>query len=506
MLSCLCQSLRSYSAESGIKGLNFLSNARSRVEQFVWIIALLSAAVMTMRDVVKTVEAYQSGATVTSLRMKTQLPVQLKNLRICLFWTEGDLTTVDQPNWAVLGHLIEELSGNSSVNLTELENDFVKLDFHLLHPNNIPMALVAIITQYEIFGGNLTFRKKAETAYRLFLKLFPQATDNCETILRRIAVVYWSHLNLTLSTNRDKERQTLKPQFITWLGASTESEKYQACFLVDPDILKFRGRSSRIFISFDHSKLLKGSVFLSFYLGPSPFVGLEAENVFYPQLGRQSYLSIRHVGHYITKSTSESPCFEGGTSFSECLLTFWTQMINESYQCSPMSSALIDVQNLPFCDYRNLTNERNMSLPLLNDKCLQPCDRHMYTVDKDLSLNDLNCSFLNVNLASFIYPQFQEHLAMDFQILLGRLGGNLSLWLGASFLVLLHSFVFFLRLPFQNWETKITAKPKKDDFIKGEVDKLIKYLNHPDVIASIQAMVEEKKNQGVLNNTDMMKT
>lgn len=189
---------------------------------------------------------------------------------------------------------------------------------------------------------------------------------------------------------------------------------------------------------------------MCFYLGPNPFIDLDAENVFFPVVGSQFYLSIRQLGHYISKSTSESPCFPTLTSYSECFLKDWAQMMIRAYQCSPMLSAFIEVSKLPLCLYRNLTDDRNMSLltHVPSVRCLQPCERHLFSLDKDLKSNYPNYIELDVNLASLVYPQFQENFAMDFQMLLGRLGGNLSRWLGANFLVLFHSVIFFIQVPF----------------------------------------------------------
>lgn len=178
LLDVLRESATLYLSQSGIKGFNFLSSARSRAEQIVWAIALFSATVITMRDVMNSIDAYQSGATLTTLRMKTQLPVQLDHLKICLVWTVENLKTVDKPNWEVLIRLITTLSESTFENLTRLEQDLIELNLYFMDPNNILTALVDLITHFEMYGGNRQFKNKVDTANQLFLKLFPQATGN----------------------------------------------------------------------------------------------------------------------------------------------------------------------------------------------------------------------------------------------------------------------------------------------------------------------------------------
>jgi len=51
-------------------------------------------------------------------------------------------------------------------------------------------------------------------------------------------------------------------------------------------------------------------------------------------------------------------------------------------------------------------------------------------------------------MKSFAYPKFQEVLEMDDKALLSSLGGSLSLWIGCSFMALIHVVVYCVRLPF----------------------------------------------------------
>ncbi len=64
-------------------------------------------------------------------------------------------------------------------------------------------------------------------------------------------------------------------------------------------------------------------------------------------------------------------------------------------------------------------------------------------------------------VTSFVYPTFQEVPALTTKQFLAQLGGNLSLWLGSSFLVLVHMLVFLVRMT-------ITYPKKKD----GQKDRL----------------------------------
>ena len=54
---------------------------------------------------------------------------------------------------------------------------------------------------------------------------------------------------------------------------------------------------------------------------------------------------------------------------------------------------------------------------------------------------------------SFLYPRMEEIEAMTAKQFLAQLGGNLSLWIGASFHVLVHMVLFIVTLPFSQTRT-----------------------------------------------------
>lgn len=490
-MKCLRDSLVSYSAQSGIKGFNFLSSAQSRVEQILWIIALISASILTTMDVMSSIRTYQSGATVTSLKVKAQVPVELSGLKICILWKIQNLATANTTE-DDLAELIKHLRENSTRNLTEftteVKSDLRRLNLDQIVSANIPTALVAKITQFELVTG------KAEVAFKLFSKLFPQAETQFQSIVKEIAMAHWSLMNLTVINepiSKSTEINHQKPKsFVTWLGAALD-DHIQSCFEIDEDILKFYDRTSRVIVTFSHGKVFIDQVKLAFYLGPSPLVGLEAENLFFPPIGYQQSLSIRQVGHYLTKPNNEMKCSLEGISFSACQFHSFTQALNNRYNCSPMISSFLNVPPLPLCQHNRLTDYWSHAnrRPIKSYECLKSCERRLFIVDNYIQSNSQNRTELKIDLASFVYPQFDEHLAMDFPIFLSRLGGNLSLWLGSSFIVLLHSAIFFIRIPFESNSKLIdNSMSSLNDPSEAEIQRLILLLKQPSVLNAIKAI------------------
>lgn len=75
---------------------------------------------------------------------------------------------------------------------------------------------------------------------------------------------------------------------------------------------------------------------------------------------------------------------------------------------------------------------------------------------------------------------------MDFKSFLGRLGGNLSFWIGASFLVLLHSLMLIMRMPLEFYlpvTNEVNCEKKQ-----ARINQLIEELKHPEVVAFLKTI------------------
>jgi len=88
----------------------------------------------------------------------------------------------------------------------------------------------------------------------------------------------------------------------------------------------------------------------------------------------------------------------------------------------------------------------------------------------DPSLAYLNAStVIGIRLTKFVYQKVDEYLTMDALTLIASLGGNLSLYLGASFLALIHIIVFFLKLPFEVTYGKKKEATKAGDALASSI-------------------------------------
>ena len=59
-----------------------------------------------------------------------------------------------------------------------------------------------------------------------------------------------------------------------------------------------------------------------------------------------------------------------------------------------------------------------------------------------------NITMIDLFADPFTFSEYHEVLILEGRQLLSALGGNLSFWIGASMLALLHIVVFIARMPF----------------------------------------------------------
>lgn len=69
-------------------------------------------------------------------------------------------------------------------------------------------------------------------------------------------------------------------------------------------------------------------------------------------------------------------------------------------------------------------------------------------------IGDDNLTMIDLFVDPFSFPQFDVSLAFEGRAVLAALGGNLSFWIGASLLALLHVIVFICRMPFDCYSAR----------------------------------------------------
>lgn len=442
------ESLRCFGAQSGIKGLNFLASAKSRLEKFVWIFALIVTSALTIKDVTQSIMIYQSGSTITNLKMHTVSPVKIEGLKVCLQFSMDNLKFLKPEN-----HL------NISWFHSEITDDLTQLKMNDIDISILPIALVLVITQYELIASNDEGFAAAEIAYKLLHKFFPNISHAFNDIVKHLCSIIWLNLNQTIEEEKTFEANTIVKRnvsLMSWLGSALKSNSFQYCFTVDPEILDFYDRTSRVLIKLNHLSMFNQlqPVYVALLFGSSLFLSPDAENVFLFPVGRKYRIYVRQIGQFSILSKRKSVCSSDEISYAESFLRNQNEWFKKTFQCSLLVSTFLGNYSpgpSSLCNYTALKNF--WGLPAFrassgesSRSSLHPCEKRLFIIEKEILPTESDLTELHIAMASFIHPHFEERLAMDFEVLMARLGGNLSLWLGASFLVLLHTAMFVCKL------------------------------------------------------------
>lgn len=448
-----------------------MAQSRSKVERLIWALALTAASAYTVYEVYETFKYYQTEPTVSKIRMKTELPMNLSALKLCLEYHLWDLKPFND-NWTVYNKtdLFRYLN---SLNMTNLQFEKVESEKLLeatakqlnIGKNQlffIASSLVSMITESEL---HQTDQATCFNATYYFLKIFPQALLNASGLVREIGAQLWAQMQLSIVNFQGKAEGKKMANFsgnlVTWHGSESVLQKTQSCFNVTSDLLSFGSIYDSIQITFNPSEVfLPIPLSIRLHFGHNYEIVLDSENVIMVDTLYKSQVAVTVDAQYNARSSRNYQCSNELISASECVKICTIKLIYSLFDCVPLHSVFVLENNLMIC--WQMEGFHNIIKPALlnhlknecSKRCHPPCKRRRLIFEKHIGDQLLNISMLNINIASFIFPVFEDVSAMTSKQLLSQLGGNLSLWLGASFLVLLHVLIFIIYLPIDYYKNR----------------------------------------------------
>lgn len=418
---------------TGLKGFNFLINSQTLYERLIWCLAIIAAACITIADVYDTIMNYSSGATTTKLRMDYDKPFQMKFATICLSFH------IDEVN----SHELNEFNFESIVNSNFSAKSFIAL---------INQLFGEMEAELEIAG------------FERFQSFIPNQQVNLnEDLIKTLGAYMWQSMDFKFEISEIPLPTEIRPwkvdkDQISWFGPSP-LENFSILCVKFEDPINFKTRVTHMRSSFDFSKFF-GDENLNFRVG-LPMLFFEPDLMFSPDLenaignkvGQTIEASGRRLGRYKMISSSHAPCSKENSQIN-CRLKCAAERIFSQCGCWPLFSVffLSNQADKNICQNLNQVNSCKSRLPSSEDvcihKCFPPCDRQIYSFSYDNIPSGSNITQYLLSIESFIYPTLEEIRAVNARQLMAQLGGNLSLWLGASFIVLLHIVIYLLKLPY----------------------------------------------------------
>lgn len=476
-----------FAMKTGIKGFSFARNSATKMEQFIWYCLIIIGSSLTAWDLSETFKNYMDKPTGTKVTVFHNETLDFGEPTLCLSFNtsyfnfgnikslnESQLTTfltlfsnywrnysalVSQPNYA---HFISMA--------TEFISDIVRAEHQV--NGNIHHSV------FKFPGVIKDWLAQQNMSSRAFAYL--TGSHLCREMLARVKR-YDSETDTTITLRGDNE-QLCVPERIVWLGVFPQTDRTKLCIRLPSPFFYFTNTLDSTIVQFDIDAFYMSS--MSANDGDYQtldFTSSEArlnnnENILW--LPPQSSCV---VSAFITGSYSRLPglsvCSQKAKAkcLMECRYRFlrnWcgcssifdpSPAVSEYIECSsvtetPSSIGLFSSNNSRCHQIRLFMHPDTQCA----SKC-QACHHKILSfyyipVEKKAERNGSRLELFADRL-SFIH--FQEMLLISPRQFLAQVGGNLSFYLGANFLVIIHVGSFWLSECFIYSKKSIQKRLKK---------------------------------------------
>lgn len=206
--------------------------------------------------------------------------------------------------------------------------------------------------------------------------------------------------------------------------------------------------------------------------------------------GKQKSVMVQIDGYFKALNLARNPC--GHETFFSCSTKCKNDFTSKWCGCTPLSdfnlrkasreSAIcgaerdknpndLYIYNSSNPDCRNMSL-RGITAQFCNSKCPEDCETQLISYSFQESLTSFaiwqNLTYLQMGVRKYAFPYVVEYETLGLKELVARFGGNLSLYLGASFIALIHIMLFLAKVPLEYSKYKRKYRLVVDDRRKIE--------------------------------------
>lgn len=200
-------------------------------------------------------------------------------------------------------------------------------------------------------------------------------------------------------------------------------------------------------------------VSISIDLSGQPLISIRSRNILWLPIGLFMAAQIQISAEYKNLNRDESPCTDKKFSLPLCIIYCMQDLIRDWCKCAPFPNLDNPIDtNLSECNVDSFklsktinsskchTLQLDFPSALCYSRCNRPCKYYVisFTYVPMASSEATNSTRANFFVDKYDYPVSEEFYLLGFKQFLGSLGGNLSLYLGASFVALFHTVYFWL--------------------------------------------------------------
>lgn len=478
---------KKFSTQTGIRGFVHAENAQNLCEKLMWYCIIVIAAGLTGWDVHDSLKYFLSNPTSTRLSIMNNASIAFEPT-LCVPFSTHFENVNEMSNESVSKLLTDTWPQLSArINSTEI---IISTD-SLMKVLSLSLAVVNSNSRAQYLGSFRSAKYNYNYSWA-FVRLQPRATNNwilegynqvksaadwfrrnnvkMEDLMRISGALLcrFSLIFFEFSSDSVGQNHTCLINEISWVGLQPLYPFADFFCLPFPSRYFIYNASSDVTtltVQLPPSFQPQAPPVITMDLSGDPVISLRTKNILRISMNSHLTVQIQISAKYKQINHLDNSCTRNNAQ-PVCLISCIQEYIEKWCHCSPVPKLKKVQSGQPECHVEsfarskseNSTNCRQLQTnfqitELCFPKSVKQCEYYVvfFTYLPMLPTNLPNTSSVHFFVDTFDYAVSEEFYLVSFKQFLSSLGGNLSLYLGASFLAIFHAFYF--------WSTSLIVKP-----------------------------------------------
>lgn len=488
--------LNTFASTTAIRGFAFIKQSKTSVEKIIWWLVVLVCIYQTISDLINTVNSFKKEPTSSRFRVMKNESITLLKPKLCFSLDTPKFNTqINMTDMSQVLQLLSKFKPREITNLTNVEENFFQ--FTLLsammignliraeqqtssfdNPNRFRWGLIDL--ESGIFSNSTSLSLATVKDYWVSSSMglknltFHLCAQLCKFIRLKLLQI---EVNFVEGLFNNAILDPCEQNNCYYFGSVHLLQREFFCIRIPSDnFFTFHNQFDRVVVTYDMKPLYPAGMkwietprtTASFFLGFEGQFGTRNLNVFKVLLNTQMGMVISISSHFHAVNIRRNPC--SYKPYFECSVQCRSEYIAQVCGCDPVSDlsyqprvgvecgSLLSYNRLTVISHLSSAKCANLSVlyphPNCSDSCHEECETFIIEasilerISDDVKLYVGNQSAVEISMQNYVYPRMEEYLSMTAAQLVVSLGGNLSLYLGASFIGLFHMVMLLFRLPF----------------------------------------------------------
>lgn len=458
-----------FSSQTSIRSFTYAKNAKSLREKCMWYCIIVVTACLTCWDVHDTFKYFFSLPISTRTLVSENVTISFERPTVCVPF-ENDFRKVGDMNEQSISQLLSDIwpkvyFQNHSIETNKPLEKFLSLSLAVLSSNSRAQYFGAALNKlsYNYTWGFLNFNAMMEghNQAKAAANWFQSQNIKMKTLIQIVGVLLCQEYQISLRRmSSPTSNFSCATSDFSWVGMQPMYPLFNfACLYVPSELFTFQSAADVTVFTAQIPQSNNFSV-MSLDLSGQIMMSYRCRAALWISSGASLSVQIQISSAYKHRNTANQRCVSRKETIPICMFACMQDYIAKMCNCMPFGYFSAErLENLPDCtvEISKFSKSPNSSECLLvqkefslaklcGDKCPRECE---YTVLSFAyipfisSSSTINKTVANLFVDPYVYPIIEEFFLISPKQFLGSLGGNLSLYLGASFVAIYHALYFW---------------------------------------------------------------